>query len=379
VFAGGQLGMQKESDAMATNDTRKVKRWAVDRLRPHPKQGQYFANPPPHEVEELAADMKANGQLQPVEALPDGTVIAGHKRLAAARLLGWPEIDVWVRADLAGDPAAAERRLIEDNLNRRQLGPLGLARCYQALKALASKGLGGRLMDYQQRDLRDRLAQRLGGVSGRTLDRYLRVLEHTPPEVQGAAEAGTLPLTVAEKVAGLSKQRRGQIAEELRAGGEPKEVVRRFLAAAPARTKNAIDAKDRLVKALTRGAADLDGRVEEVHSITDADEEALRGGERLIRRLQEWAGALRAAGAEEVDPEAGEADGGPADPSGPDNVAGGTGRPRLGGSGEEPKYSATSGDGPGLPGDRPGQAPGRTASKPGRPGPAGAEGGRARP
>ena len=120
---------------MPTND-RKIERWAVDRLRPHPKQGQYFPDAPPHEVAELAADMEANGQLQPVEALPDGTIIAGHKRLAAARLLGWTELDVWVRDDLAADPAAAERRLIEDNLHRRQLGKLGLARCYRALKVL---------------------------------------------------------------------------------------------------------------------------------------------------------------------------------------------------------------------------------------------------
>jgi hypothetical protein len=234
-----------------------------------------------------------------------------------------------VRDDLAKDPVAAERRLIEDNLNRRQLGPLGRARCYKRLKELASRGRGGRLLDYEARDLRDRLAKRLGGVSGRTLDRYLRVLEHTPPEVQGAVEAGTLPLTVAEQVAGLSKQQRGEIAEALRAGGEPREVVRRFLAAAPPRTTNATDAKDRLVQALTRAAADLDGRVEEVRWVTPRERKALRGGRRLIRRLQERARALRAAEAEddlppaeEVGPEVDEADGGPADSSGPDNVAG---------------------------------------------------------
>jgi ParB-like chromosome segregation protein Spo0J len=86
---------------MRTNDNRKVERWAVDRLRPHPKQGQYFPDAPVHELEELAADMKANGQLQAVEILADGVIVCGHRRVAAARLLGWAAVDVWVRHDLA--------------------------------------------------------------------------------------------------------------------------------------------------------------------------------------------------------------------------------------------------------------------------------------
>jgi ParB-like chromosome segregation protein Spo0J len=364
VLAAGQLNIPKESDAMATNDDRKViERWELSRFQENPLQRQVFSEPPEHEVEELAADMQANGQTTPTEALPNGRLIAGHKRLAAARRLGWKELDVWVRYDLADDPAAAERRLIEDNLLRRQLGKLGLARCYRALKLLGCKGLDGRLADYEQKDLRDRLGERLG-VSGRTLDRLLRVLEHTPLEVQAAVEAGTLPMTLAEWVADLTTKQQEQIAAELRAGGEPREVVRRFLAAAPPRPKTPVDAKDRLVQALTRGAADLDGRAQEVHSITPADEEALRRGERLIRLLLKQARTLRAAAAEddlppaeEVDPEVDESDGGPTVTSAPDNVAGA-------GRGEELKYSA-----------RPGR---RAARRPGRPGATGAKGGRAR-
>jgi ParB family chromosome partitioning protein len=369
---------------MATNDS-KVERWELDRLRPHPKQGQYFPDAPAHELEELAADMKANGQLQAVEVLADGVILCGHRRVAAARLLGWTEVIVWVRDDLIDDPAAAEMRLVEDNLHRRQLGKLGLARCYQGLKMLECKAVDGRLMGHEQGDLRDRLAQRLGGVSGRSLDRLLRVVEHTPAEVQAAAEAGTLPMTMAERVAGLTAQRQAEIAEELRGGGEPREVVRRFLAAAPCRAKNAIDAKDRLVQALKRGAADLDGRLREVHHFTGRDMEALREGERLIGQLLEQGRAVRAAEAaegelppaEEVDVEADEA-GGPADTSAPDNVAGGTGCSRTGGCGRVPEYSAARG----LPGDRPapGQAAGRgTTRKSSRSRPAGARKGRTRP
>jgi ParB-like chromosome segregation protein Spo0J len=366
---------------MATN--RKVERWGLDRLRPHPKQGQYFPDAPAHEVAELAADLEANGQLQPVEALPDGTLIAGHKRLAATRLLGRTEIDVWVRPEFAGDPAAGERRLIEDNLHRRQLGPLGLARCYKALRSLESKGLDGRLFAHEARDLRDRLGQRLR-VSGRSLDRYLRVLEHTPAEVQAAFEAGTLPLNVAEQVANLNAQQQRQLAAELRAGGSPREVVRRHLGAAPPRPKTPGHATDRLVQALKLALADLDGQAQEVHNITPGDEEALRGGERLLRLLLKQARALRKAEAAEgdlppageIDPEADEAGGGPADAARPAKLAGSTDRRPI--NGEKQTYSAASGAG--EPDGGPGQAAGRrTARRPGRSRPAGAKKGRAKP
>jgi hypothetical protein len=199
-------------------------------------------------------------------------------------------------------------------------------------------------------------------------------------------------VTVAEKVVGLTTKQQAEIAEQLRGGGEPREVVHRFLAAAPRRAKKPNDATKLLVQALRRALADLCGRVEEVRWITARDEKALRAGARLIRRLQKQARAVDAADAalddlspaEEVAPgrEADEAEGGPADAPGPDNLSGGSGRrPGLGGNSELSQYSATSGGGPGRPGDRPGPGQGagrRAAREPSRPGPT-AKKGRARP
>src|SRR4051794_1893067 len=109
---------------MSPPATKTIVRWGLDKLRPHPRQGQLFLDPSEGEVQELAEDMRRNGQLSPGEAPPDGTLVCGHKRLAAARKLGWAEITVRVRDALDGAPVAAEKRLIEDNLTRRQLGPL---------------------------------------------------------------------------------------------------------------------------------------------------------------------------------------------------------------------------------------------------------------
>jgi ParB/RepB/Spo0J family partition protein len=212
---------------MAKSKSGHIETRPILRLIPHPRQQEIFPSPSPREVEELAADLKRNGQLTPVEILPDGTIIAGHKRVAAARLLEWSEVEVWVRHDLADDPSLATHRLVEDNLNRRQLGALSLARCYKVIKS-ECQSHRKRLTGKDRRDLRDDIGQRLG-CSGRTLDRYLRVLEDTPREVQDAVEHKLLSLTHAEKVAGMPPRQRDRIAAEMRAGGKPSEVVRRHL------------------------------------------------------------------------------------------------------------------------------------------------------
>jgi ParB-like chromosome segregation protein Spo0J len=228
--------------------------------------------------------MERNGQLQPIEILLDGTIICGHKRVAAARLLGWEDILVWVREDLADKPAEVERRLIEDNLNRRQLGPLARARCYQRLRQLAGGASRERLKGHEQQDLRDRLAVQLD-KSGRSLDRYLRILDHTPLEVQQAVEAERLPMTVALRVADLDPEAKEQIAMEIRDGGEPGEVVRRLVAKSDPRHKHGREAGRAFIKALERGLPDLEGRVEQVGWLDPAQVQVLRKGMDVIKLL----------------------------------------------------------------------------------------------
>lgn len=95
------------------------------------KQLEMFDDLPEAEIDALAADIEANGLRQPIEILPDGTVLAGHQRLRAVRKLGWKEVNCVVRTDLADDPAGAELFFIMDNLNRRQLSPIMKARCVE--------------------------------------------------------------------------------------------------------------------------------------------------------------------------------------------------------------------------------------------------------
>src|SRR5437763_1950535 len=105
-------------------------RWKITKLKEHPLQEAVFGDISEEELAALAENMQEHGLREPVEILPDGTIIVGHQRVRAARKLGWKEIDVVVRHDLAAaGPAAVETHFIESNLIRRQLGTLARARC----------------------------------------------------------------------------------------------------------------------------------------------------------------------------------------------------------------------------------------------------------
>ncbi|MDP6556934.1 MAG: ParB/RepB/Spo0J family partition protein [Pirellulaceae bacterium] len=232
---------------------------ALDCLKPHPRQAEMFWDQSDDEIKLLAADMDANGLLQPVEITKDGTIICGHGRVRAAKLLGWETIHCIIRDDLEEEgETAIERRMIDDNLNRRQLDPLQVARCCRRVKELERQVGPGELSCGAKVDLRDRIGKRLG-MSGRNLDRYLRVLD-TPPAVQRAVSEGRLPLAMAGKVAGMKDELQSKISLRIESGEPPKAVVEGFIIAS--RRKPALgDAFNRFVKHLECGVAELRGRV----------------------------------------------------------------------------------------------------------------------
>jgi ParB family chromosome partitioning protein len=72
------------------------------------------------ELQRLGESMKALGQLQPVGAKPDGTLLWGHRRLLAARRVGLSELQVIVTERPLSD---SEIRLIQltENMHRADL------------------------------------------------------------------------------------------------------------------------------------------------------------------------------------------------------------------------------------------------------------------
>ena len=212
---------------------RPVRKWKLADLREHPRQHELFGDLPDGPLGELAADMDANGQRDPIEILPDGTIIDGHQRHRAAEKLGWSELDAVVRNDLEFEgEKAIERHMIDANLNRRQLDPLAIARLYQRLRQLERDGGRDYFSHWERGELRDSLAKRLGAKSGRMLDRYLQLLD-APLAVQRCVSRGELPMQAALKVLRLTPEHQDAVAAAIEAGQRAKDVIARHFPRVP--------------------------------------------------------------------------------------------------------------------------------------------------
>jgi len=109
-----------------------VQQVAVDQIRRNPHQPRTTF--PQDQLDELAESVRAHGVIQPL-VLKRGpgeqfTLIAGERRLLAARLAGLTAVPVVLRE--ADDQALVELALVE-NVQRADLSPLEAAEAYQQL------------------------------------------------------------------------------------------------------------------------------------------------------------------------------------------------------------------------------------------------------
>jgi ParB family chromosome partitioning protein len=142
-------------------------------------------------LDELADSIRAQGVLQPLLVTPGGVVVAGHRRLAAARLAGLSEVPVVVR-DL--DAVQQQEIMLVENLQRQDLSAVEEARAYR------------RLLDNGHTTAQ--LARRVGVPAARINARL--VLLKLDEQVQWMFHRGDLPLTLASvlvKVADPIRQR----------------------------------------------------------------------------------------------------------------------------------------------------------------------------
>jgi ParB/RepB/Spo0J family partition protein len=203
-------------------------KWKINKLIKHPQQDTVFGDISDAELTALAADIKANGLQHPIEILPDGTIVAGHQRVRAAVLLGRKEIDAVVRTDLAkAGEAAVETHFINDNLRRRHLSPLGLARCVKRLVEIETFARDNTLHCLNKDKLREIIGERLG-LSGRSVSRYLLVLD-APAAVQQAFDRGEISLTNAGKMAMLDDDGKTFLRQSIAFGVPIKEAVAELL------------------------------------------------------------------------------------------------------------------------------------------------------
>lgn len=200
----------------------KLSRVAIDRLVPDPHNVRRELVQA--EVEELADSMRVAGLLQPIRArwstsLSAWQVVAGHKRLAAAKLLGWAEVDVICYALGVSDEDILRDQLTE-NLVRSDPDKLSQARRMDELRQLTGCTM-------------EELGARLGLHKG-TVSRYLSLLK---PAEQSApvgkpqarrARGGSRPLSW------VHRSGRGRL---VRVEGRPADDVVQLLEAALAEAR----------------------------------------------------------------------------------------------------------------------------------------------
>lgn len=136
------------------------------------------------DVSELAASLRALGQLDPIQVCPTTggryEVIEGHRRLAAARLAGLGHLHALVRAR----PTAAERLITQVSIHthRRGFDPIADARALEALM-------------FEHGHSREDLARLFGRSPGWVRDRL--ALLALPAEEQQRVASRQTPVTVA--------------------------------------------------------------------------------------------------------------------------------------------------------------------------------------
>jgi len=173
------LGEYAGGAAVAGDDLPQPAKLPVRAIAPNPFQPRRDFRTA--DLAELAASIEANGLLQAIVVRRSATgrtfeLVAGERRLRAARQLGWVDIPAQIRE--VDDRTLLVLALVE-NIQREDLGPLEEARGYEALRD--KFGLSQR-----------RIAAAVG-KSRPTVANMLRLLT-LPPSVRRLLEEGKLSM-----------------------------------------------------------------------------------------------------------------------------------------------------------------------------------------
>jgi ParB family chromosome partitioning protein len=95
------------------------------------------------DIAALAESMKRFGQISPIVLNHANVLIAGGRRLEAARFLGWRTINAVVM-DITGDVSKLEYE-IEENLQRRDFTPQEMAEATREINKLKNPGFFRRI------------------------------------------------------------------------------------------------------------------------------------------------------------------------------------------------------------------------------------------
>lgn len=161
---------------------------SIDMIDPNPRQPRTRFDE--EAMESLAASIREVGVLQPiVVGPPDGDgrhiLVAGERRLRAARIVGLDDIPAVVRES---DEATRLAEALIENVQREDLGPIEEAEAYRAL-----------MEDF---DMTHEDVARRVGKSRSAVTNSVRLL-NLPGQIQGLLEDGRLSAGAARALLGL--------------------------------------------------------------------------------------------------------------------------------------------------------------------------------
>ena len=141
------------------------------------------------DISELAKDIEQNGLINPPTVTPDLVLIAGERRLAACKLLGWQQIEVKVM-----EVRDYEHQLhleISENENRKDFTlaeRLDWARRLEQVERLkAEERMKNPLQNFAEGEAgetRDKVAEAVGLGSGETYRKAKYIQEHDPEAIE---------------------------------------------------------------------------------------------------------------------------------------------------------------------------------------------------
>lgn len=151
-------------------------------------------------------------QIQPVLARPDGTLVAGERRLRAAQLVGLPELQVVISDEPLTETQLRVLQLVE-NVHRADLRDFEK---FQACQELLRLNPG-----WTHKDLAAHL-----NLSESSVTKYLAP-GRAIPEVQAALEAGRVGVTTVYEIAKADPQQQAELLQLSLAGASRDDLASR--------------------------------------------------------------------------------------------------------------------------------------------------------
>ena len=193
------------SGSIPVNNSDLIVNLPINAIKYHPKNHLYFKDLDKAMKDKLMEDMRDNGQINPIIVKKNDddtyTVLAGHQRLIAARRLNWQQIKAIV---IEVSEFEAEKLLIRDNLFRRHMGGMELARALDAYSKLS---------DNQTRKSIRQIAEEIG-ENRNTVHFYIK-LNTLIPEIQQLVDDKKLTPTAAQAFTSLNEEEQRKSYEAL--------------------------------------------------------------------------------------------------------------------------------------------------------------------